>query len=132
MEVNLAQSGMEVNLARSGMEVNPVQHRRETNSLLPKILGEVANGSKSKPVPRWCPSGITKTQRHMLLKMRQRELAEKRMEEERDVWFARARPMTKPNKTWREKRLDREEDGTDSSEGQGTTKSLRQHGLRYP
>jgi hypothetical protein len=41
------------------------------------------------------------------------------MEEERDAWFAQAHHMTKPKKTWREKRLAREEDGTDNSEGQG-------------
>jgi hypothetical protein len=61
MEVDPAQSGMEVNPMRSGMEVNPVQHRRNTNTLWQKIVGEVTDGSKSKPAPRWCPSGITKT-----------------------------------------------------------------------
>jgi hypothetical protein len=51
--------------------------------------------------------------------MRQWELAEKQMEEERDAWFAQARPMANPKKTWREKHLAREDNGTDSSEGQG-------------
>jgi hypothetical protein len=37
--------------------------------------------------PRWCPRGITKTQKHILQRMRQRELAEKKEEEERDYWF---------------------------------------------
>jgi hypothetical protein len=51
-------------------------------------------------------------------KMRQRELAEKRMEAERDAWFARARPMSQPKKTWREKRLSKEENGSEEFEGE--------------
>jgi hypothetical protein len=35
--------------------------------------------------------------------MHQREMAEKKEEEERDYWFNRLRPTTKPKKTWREK-----------------------------
>jgi hypothetical protein len=34
--------------------------------------------------PQWCPSGINKTQRCRLQKMRQRELTEKEKEEEHD------------------------------------------------
>jgi hypothetical protein len=41
------------------------------------------------------------------------------MEEEWDAWFEHARPMTKPKKTWREKRLAREEKGSDASSDQG-------------
>jgi hypothetical protein len=37
--------------------------------------------------------------------MRQRELAEKKEQEERDYWFNRLRPMTKPKQMWREKWL---------------------------
>jgi hypothetical protein len=50
--------------------------------------GKGATTSK-KPAPRWCPRGITKTQKHRLQKMCQRELAEKKQEEERDYWFNR-------------------------------------------
>jgi hypothetical protein len=42
-------------------------------------------------------------------KMHQRELAEKKEEEEQDYWFNRLRPMTKPKQTWREKWLAKEE-----------------------
>jgi hypothetical protein len=44
--------------------------------------------------------------------MRQRELAEKKEEEERDYWFNSLRPMTKPKQTWREKWLAKEEGGS--------------------
>jgi hypothetical protein len=42
-------------------------------------LDEVRGAAPSKrPAPRWCPRGITKTQKCILQKMRQRELAEKK------------------------------------------------------
>jgi hypothetical protein len=44
--------------------------------------------------------------------MRQRELAEKKEEEERDYWFNCLQPTTKPNQTWREKWLAMEEGGS--------------------
>jgi hypothetical protein len=44
--------------------------------------------------------------------MRQRELAEKKEEEEWDYWFNRLRPMTKPKQTWWEKWLAKEENGS--------------------
>jgi hypothetical protein len=46
---------------------------------------EVRGAAPSKrPAPRWCPRGITKTQKYRMQKMCQRELAEKKEEEERD------------------------------------------------
>jgi hypothetical protein len=52
--------------------------------------------------PRWCPSGITMTQKRRLQKMHQRELALKKEVEERDYGFNRLRPMTRSEQTWRE------------------------------
>jgi hypothetical protein len=46
-----------------------------------------------------------------LQKLRQKELAEKKEEEDRDYWFNCSRSMTKPKLTWWEKRLAKEEDG---------------------
>jgi hypothetical protein len=46
--------------------------------------------------------------------MCQRELAEKREEEQRDLWFNQIRPMTKVKQTWLEKRLAREQNGSSS------------------
>jgi hypothetical protein len=60
-------------------------------------------------VPQWCPSGITKTQKRRLQKMSQRELAEKKEEEEWDYWFNCLQPMTRPEQTWQAKRLAKEE-----------------------
>jgi hypothetical protein len=39
-------------------------------------------------------------------------LVEKKEEEERDYWFNRLRPMTRPEQTWREKRLAKGESGS--------------------
>jgi hypothetical protein len=55
---------------------------------------------KKRPAPRWCPRGITKTQKCRLQKISQRELAEKKEEDERDYWFNRLRPMSKLKQTW--------------------------------
>jgi hypothetical protein len=51
------------------------------------------------------------------------------MEDERDAWFAQARPMIKPKKTWREKCFAREVNGTDSSEGQGEFEIWERSGM---
>jgi hypothetical protein len=48
------------------------------------------------------PKGYYKTQKRILQKMRQKELAEKKEEEEQDYWFNRLRPMTKPKQTSQE------------------------------
>jgi hypothetical protein len=64
------------------------------------------------------PDGARLVQRHWLQKMRQAELAEKREEDARDKWFNQARPMIGVKRTWREKWLAREENGTDSDDGQ--------------
>jgi hypothetical protein len=57
-----------------------------------------------------------KTQKRRLQKMYQRELAEKKEEEEQDYWFNRLRPMTKPKQTWWEKRLSKAEGGSSGEE----------------
>jgi hypothetical protein len=71
-------------------------------------------GEQRMPAPRWCPSGLTKTQERHLQKLRLAELMENQEEEERDCWFNQARPVVKAKKTWREKCLAREENNTDS------------------
>jgi hypothetical protein len=50
--------------------------------------------------------------------MHQTELAKKKEEEERDYWFNRLRPMTKPSQAWQEQRLAKEE-GCSSRDSSG-------------
>jgi hypothetical protein len=66
--------------------------------------------------PRWCPRGITKTQKRRLQKMHQRELAEKKKQQPPDYWFNRLQPMTRLKQTWREKWLAKEEGGSSGEE----------------
>jgi hypothetical protein len=67
--------------------------------------GKGAPPSK-RPAPRWCPRGITKTQKTHIAKYASKRVGrEKKVEEERDYWFNRLRPMTKLKQTWREKQL---------------------------
>jgi hypothetical protein len=65
--------------------------------------------AKGVPNPRWCPSGLSKPQRCRLQKLRQEEIAAAREEASRDAWFNQVCPMTEPKRTWREKRLAKEE-----------------------
>jgi hypothetical protein len=70
---------------------------------------------RKRPAPWWWAWDITKTQKHKLQKMCQRELAEKKEEEERDYWCNRLQTMTKPKQTWWQKWLAKEENGNSSS-----------------
>jgi hypothetical protein len=60
------------------------------------------------PTSRWCPSGLSKTQRRRLHKLRKSELEQAKEEAAHDAWFNEARPMKAPEKTWKEKRIERE------------------------
>jgi hypothetical protein len=71
--------------------------------------------------PQWCLRGITKTQKRRQQKMCQRELAEKKEEEERDYWFHHLRPMTRLEKTWTGKWLGKEEGGSSGAEASKVT-----------
>jgi hypothetical protein len=99
------------NLANTGNQVMQDSRSRKSED------GKGASPRK-RPAPTWCPRGITKTQKHRLQKMRQRELAEKKEEEEWDYWFNCLWPMTKPKQTWQEKWLTKEEGGN-NGDGSG-------------
>jgi hypothetical protein len=92
------------------------------------ILGQsrIPGGGENGPAPKWCPKGLSKTHRHRLQKMRQREIAEKREEDDHDRWFNQAHPMVVVTQTWREKHLAKEEgDGSsDSDDGRERGKTV--------
>jgi hypothetical protein len=77
----------------------------------------VVKGSRVLPAPRWCPPGLTKTQRQHVQKLRAQEIREWQLETESDQRFNQVRPMTTSTKTWKEKRIEMEEWGSDSSSG---------------
>jgi hypothetical protein len=64
------------------------------------------SGSNSKYfLPRWCPPGLTHTQRRKLQRLRLREKKEKELEEQRDKIFNSYRPMVPQEKEWRPKTI---------------------------
>jgi hypothetical protein len=61
-------------------------------------------GSNSKYfLPRWCPPGLTRTQRRKLQRLRFQEKREKELEKQRDEAFNQYRPMVPQGKKWRVK-----------------------------
>jgi hypothetical protein len=56
------------------------------------------------------------------------EMTEKMREEECDMWFYEDRPMIIPKKTWREKRLAREEKDDDSNSSSDKEESAEAQG----
>jgi hypothetical protein len=62
------------------------------------------SGSNSKYfLPRWCPPGLTHTQRRKLQHLTLREKKEKELEEQRDKIFNSYMPMVLQGKEWRAK-----------------------------
>jgi hypothetical protein len=62
------------------------------------------SGSNSKYfLPRWCPPGLTRTQRRKLQRLRFQEKREKELEKQRDKAFNQYRPMVPQGKEWRVK-----------------------------
>jgi hypothetical protein len=77
----------------------------------PTQKGSVANdheasGSKSHPecfLPRWCPPGLTHTQRRKLRQLRLCEKRDRELEKKRDKDVNSYRPMIPQGKEWRVK-----------------------------
>jgi hypothetical protein len=62
------------------------------------------SGSNSKYfLPRWCPPGLTRTQRMKLQYLRFQEKKEKELEKQRDEAFNQYKPMVPQGKEWRVK-----------------------------
>jgi hypothetical protein len=70
-------------------------------------IKSVAPGTK--PRPRWCPTGLTHTQKRRVQRLRASEIKEDITLKKRDELFRRDRPMVPPNMTWREKHITTEE-----------------------
>jgi hypothetical protein len=96
----------------ANMERRVTENLANTENWVMQDLGgdeEKGAAPSKRPAPRWCPRGITKTQKCRLQKMHQRDLAEKKEKEVRDYWFNRLWAQTKPKQTWQEKWLAKEE-----------------------
>jgi hypothetical protein len=53
--------------------------------------------------PRWCPPGLTRTQKRKLQQLWLAEMREKVQEKRRDELFNEIKPMTLPKQEWRRK-----------------------------
>src|SRR3954462_5094090 len=71
-----------------------------------------ANASEVKPrdprytQPKWCPPGLSKSQKRRLQRMRNHEKVDQEAEKLRDEWFNKERPMVLVANVWRPKQLD--------------------------
>ena len=78
-----------------------------------KKSGYTAPGSKSEAA--WCPPQLSRAQKRRVQRLRMQEKLARQDEDERDRWFNLARPVSVPKKTWKEKRIVREDSGEESS-----------------
>jgi hypothetical protein len=67
------------------------------------IIMSVAPGTK--PEPRWCPIGLSHTQKRRVQRMRALEIREEITEKELEEWFNRGRPMVPQKMIWKKKHI---------------------------
>jgi len=90
----------------------------------PMVFGKSVNPSIQRPImandheasssnsiskyfqPRWCPSGLTRTQRRKLQRLRAQEKKEKEFKRLRDKQSNHYKPMVPQGKVWRVKAVD--------------------------
>jgi hypothetical protein len=63
------------------------------------LQGVSEGQGKRHPKPRWCPTGLSKTQRRRLQKLRTKELEEEWEEKLCEEWFNEVRPVVNTMKT---------------------------------
>ena len=61
--------------------------------------------------PRWCPEGLTHTQKRKLQRLRNKEKREQEAEKVRDEYFNKYRPMIPQDKVWQVKTVDQPAEG---------------------
>jgi hypothetical protein len=106
--LDIIQIGM-MNVPIEGSGKRPVVPNNQV--VTPTQKGYVANDheasrNKSRPecfLPRWCPPGLTHTQRQKLQRLRLCEKREKELEKKRNKDFNSYRPMVPQGKEWRVK-----------------------------
>ena len=60
---------------------------------------------------RWCPEGLTHTQKRKLQRLRNKEKREQEVEKTRDEYFNKYRPMLPQGKVWQVKTVDQSAEG---------------------
>jgi hypothetical protein len=98
-------------------EVQQGSYRNITEAGTSKVPDHIMKGAGRLPAPCWCLPGLTKTQCRRVQKLRAQEIKEGQQEAERDRWFNQERLMAISVKSWKEKRIEKEERGSVSSSG---------------
>ena len=117
VEPEKAKADDEVQICNIKMDVSVASTR-------PMVFGKSVNPSIQRPImandheasssnstskyfqPRWCPSGLTRTQRRKLQCLRAQEKKEKEFKRLRDKQSNHYRPMVPQGKVWRVKEVD--------------------------
>jgi hypothetical protein len=86
----------------------PIVSNNKVVTSTPKVAANdhEASGSSFNSkyfLPRWCPPGLTRTQRRKLQRLRFQEKREKELEKQRDEALNQYRPMVPQGKEWRVK-----------------------------
>jgi hypothetical protein len=97
---------MDVPIGENGKR--PIVPNNKVVISTPKVVANdhEASGSNTNSkyfLPRWCPPGLTHTQRRKLQRLRFQEKREKELEKQRDEAFNQYRPMVPQGKKWRAK-----------------------------
>src|SRR6185503_8476707 len=105
----------------------------------PMVFGKSVNPSIQRPImdndheassssstskyfqPRWCPPGLTRTQRKKLQRLRAQEKKEQEFKRLRDKQFKHYRPMVPQGKVWRVKAVDQPARSVEPPQATGLT-----------
>jgi hypothetical protein len=97
---------MDVSIGEDGKRLIVPNNKVMTSTLEVAANNHEASGSSSTSkyfMPRWCPPGLTRTQRRKLQRLRFQEKSEKDLEKQRDEAFNQYMPMVPQGKEWRVK-----------------------------
>jgi hypothetical protein len=97
---------MDVSIGEDGKR--PIVPNNKVVTSTPEVAANdhESSGSSSNSkyfLPRWCPPGLTRTQRRKLQRLRFQEKREKELEKQRDKAFNQYRHMVPQGKEWRVK-----------------------------
>jgi hypothetical protein len=97
---------MDVSIGEDGKR--PIVPDNKVVTSTPEVVANdhETSGSSSNSkyfLPRWCPLGLTRTQRRKLQRLRFQEKREKELEKQRDEAFNQYMPMVPQGKEWRVK-----------------------------
>jgi hypothetical protein len=97
-QINTMHVALDDKNKRPIVEDNPVK------KVVPAANDHEASTSKSQYfLPKWCPSGLTRTERRKLQRLRCHERKVKELEQQRDEYFDKYKPVIPQKKVWRVK-----------------------------